>query len=92
MLELLQFSTLLVLSLLGLVSHWAKRALRNQTKSSFIQYMKVQPEYTLRTLGLLLGGVATITASGVEIFTLQTLSMAFLIGYTLDSGFNKDHD
>ena len=77
---------------LGMVAHWAKKWLREQTKSSLFRYLFVSNvKYTASSVLSYFGAMAIILAVGdVDYASSQYISISFLAGYMIDSAVNKD--
>lgn len=77
----------------GMVVHWIKRCLREESKSSLIEYLLVHRSYTLMSIMTYLGAMGALVATGIVDFTSsQSLGLAFTTGYMIDSAVNKDKD
>lgn len=78
----------------GMVVHWAKKWLREQTKLNLFQYLFVaNKRYTAMAVLTYVAALAGILAVGiVDYKSSQTLAMAFMAGYMVDSAINKDAD
>ena len=83
------FITLLLAGYVGLVLHWLKKFLRDETKHSFIDYMKIEPKHSLLAFGSVFIGIVTLVSVGTVDISLQSLALAFLTGFSLDSAANK---
>lgn len=78
----------------GMVVHWAKKWLRAQTKCSLITYLFVKNRrYTALAFLTYTAAIATILAMGiVDYKSHQSMAMAFMAGYMIDSALNKDDE
>lgn len=76
----------------GMVVHWAKKWLREQTKAGLFKYLfVVNPRYTALSALTYLGALAGILAvAEIDFANSQSLAMAFMAGYMIDSALNKD--
>ena len=83
------FLALIVVGLFGIYLHWAKKRKRQQTLSTFKQYLIVHKQATIQTfISLFVAIVAMYQLGGVELNS-QWLANAFMAGYGLDSLMNK---
>jgi hypothetical protein len=78
----------------GMVVHWAKKWMREQTKSNLYCYLMCDnPKYTAMAILTYLAAIAAILAVGLTDYSsTQSLAMAFMAGYMIDSAINKDKD
>ena len=84
-------TAVILMSLIGIFCHWLKSWLRITITSNFIEYMVYAPKHT----GAMLFTLATELLTGYQIgvFTgldAQSLTIAFLVGFTVDSVVNKE--
>ncbi|QSB01972.1 hypothetical protein JWZ98_03145 [Methylomonas sp. EFPC1] len=80
---------LLLAALFGLFCHWLKKWARGQTKAEFKAYMLSHRKHSIASVCTTLGAVATLYTVGDVVLSSQTLALAFLSGFTLDSVVNK---
>ena len=80
------------LGFLGMVVHWAKKWLRDQTDCNLFCYLFVSNgRYTASSVMTYFAVMAAILAIGkIDYTTAQSLSISFLAGYMIDSALNKD--
>lgn len=78
--------------LFGMIVHWAKRWVRDETKTHLLSYLfSVQGKYTALSVLTYFGAMAAILAIGVVDYkSSQSLAISFLAGYMIDSAINKD--
>jgi hypothetical protein len=79
------------MSIIGIFCHWLKSWLRETITSNFIEYMILAPKHT----GAMLFTLATALITGYQtgLFTgldEQSLTIAFMAGFTADSAVNKE--
>ena len=76
----------------GMVVHWAKKWLREQTQSNLYCYLFCDhPKYTAMSVLTYIGAIATILATGaIDYLTAQSLAISFMAGYMIDSAVNQD--
>ena len=79
----------IAVGLIGLIAHWFKRWARAQTNKNFIVYMAQNRKHSIASVLSVLGAVAGIGSMEMIEISQQTLSMAFLAGYSIDSMVNK---
>ena len=77
---------------LGMVVHWAKKWLREQTKCNLFCYLFVSNvKYTVSSILSYFAAMAVILAIGsIDYTSAQSISISFLAGYMIDSALNKD--
>ncbi|WP_427501379.1 hypothetical protein ACQE3E_06670 [Methylomonas sp. MED-D] len=80
---------LILLGLLGLFAHWAKRHWRGQSECSFTDYLLTHKRHTAASVLTLIGSVVGLFAVGDVELTQQTAALAFMAGYNIDSAVNK---
>lgn len=85
----MNFVTLLLIALVGLVTHWAKRYSRGQLECSFTEYMQTHKRNTIASLATAGAAVVALYSTGDLEMTNQTMALAFLAGYAGDSAVNK---
>ncbi len=78
----------LIVAYFGLFCHWFKRWAREQTDRDFIRYMTEHRKHSIGSIVSVLAGVATLLSGSPEL-SQETLSLAFLAGYSIDSMVNK---
>jgi hypothetical protein len=71
---------------LGLLGHWFKRYARGQSSQSFYGYMT---EHWKHSAASVVTMIAAVLALANNELSQQSLSMAFLAGYSIDSMVNK---
>ena len=88
------FILFVLVGLVGMIVHWAKKWIRAQTKCGLLEYLFVKNRrYTVLTLLTYTAAIASILALGVVDYkSHQSLAMAFMAGYMIDSALNKDTD
>lgn len=76
----------------GMLVHWAKRWVRDETKASLYCYLfDKQPKYTALSVLTYSSAMAGVLAMGIADYkTSQSLAISFLAGYMIDSAINKD--
>ena len=84
-------AAVILTSLAGIFAHWLKSWLRETITASFIEYMIQAPKHT----GAMLFTLATALIAGYQtgMFTgldEQSLTIAFMAGFTADSTINKE--
>jgi len=76
---------------LGIFCHWLKAWSRETITANFFEYMRYAPKHTIAMLFSL--ATALITAYNTGLLTglnEQTLTIAFLAGFTADSAINAE--
>jgi hypothetical protein len=88
----LEFVFFCFIGFLGMLTHWAKKWLRTETKCSLYTYLFTkQPAYTAMSVLTYFGAIATLLAMGtIDYRSPQSLGLSFLAGYMIDSAVNKD--
>lgn len=88
------FLVFVLVGIAGMVIHWAKKWVRAQTKCSLFVYLFVKNrQYTALAFLTYTAAIATILMVGVVDYkSHQSLAMAFMAGYMIDSALNKDTD
>jgi hypothetical protein len=76
-------------ALIGVYVHWLKRKLRQQTGVTFLKYIKDHPNNTLSAVGSIFASVFLLFQGGDMGLEMRNLALAFSIGFSLDSMFNK---
>lgn len=76
----------LAFGFVGLVAHWFKRWVRKECCKNFFVYMSEHRKNSIASVLTMVGGVLMLNATEL---TQQTMSMAFLAGYSIDSMVNK---
>lgn len=86
------FIVFCIVGLIGMIVHWAKKWLKDETTSNLFAYLFVnQGKYTALSILTYFGAIAGILAIGVVDYTnSQSLAISFLAGYMIDSAINKD--
>ncbi len=76
----------------GMVAHWAKRWLKDKTKTPLFDYLfREHARYTAYSFICFHGAlVALLAAVPLDPHSVQSLATVFLLGYTIDSIVNKD--
>jgi hypothetical protein len=74
---------------LGAVLHWTKKFRRGQTSASLFEYIKHNPKSSFFALIGLIIPVATVMATGLDVYSNQTIASLILAGYTADSALNE---
>lgn len=76
----------------GMVTHWAKKWLRAQTKCNLFCYLFISnARYTALSVLSYFGAMAMILAVvDVNYASAQSIAISFLAGYMIDSALNKD--
>jgi phosphotransferase system glucose/maltose/N-acetylglucosamine-specific IIC component len=83
--------SMIVTACIGVYAHWLKSWLRETITSSFIDYMVQAPKHTGAMLFTL--AAALVTGYQTGMFTgldEQSLTIAFMAGFTADSTVNKE--
>ena len=75
-----------VIGFFGLTAHWYKRWVRKQCAKNFFIYMRENRRHTIASVCTMAAGVMTLAGSGLS---QESLSLAFLAGYSIDSMLNK---
>lgn len=83
---------LLLAGFSGLFAHWFKRWLRGQTEAGFIDYMSTHKRHSAASVLSLLGAIIAMVAVADVELTQQTLALAFMAGFSIDSTLNKSPD
>ena len=80
------------IGIVGMISHWAKRWLRQQTKANLYEYLFVNnPKYTASAFLAYVGAILVLVFGGHTDFeSTQALGLAYATGYGIDSALNKD--
>ena len=71
---------------LGLTAHWFKRWARKQCDRTFFDYMNIHKAHSFVSVFTMIAGVLVLSG---DVITQESLSTAFLIGYSVDSAVNK---
>ena len=84
-------TVVIIMSIVGIFTHWLKSWLRGTITSNLYWYMVEAPKHT----GAMLFTLATALITGYQtgMFTgidEQTLTIAFMAGFTADSTVNKE--
>ena len=88
----LGFAILCLSGFAGMFVHWAKKWVRDETDTGLYQYLfQIKKKSTALSMLTYFSVIATMLAAGsVDYWSSQTLSIAFLAGYMIDSAINKD--
>lgn len=84
-------SVIIFTAFFGIFMHWLKSWLRETITANFFEYMVQAPKHTGATLFTL--ATALITGYQTGMFTgidEQSLTIAFMAGFTADSAVNKE--
>ena len=81
----------ILMSLVGIFTHWLKSWLRETITSGFITYMVEAPKHTGAMLFTLATGLFTAYQTGMFAeLNEQALTIAFLSGFAADSSLNAE--
>jgi len=83
------FAALLAVAYFGLFLHWVKKRAKRQTLCNFKTYLLTHWLDTAKSATSIFAAIVALFASGEVELSKQTLAIAFGMGYTLDSTFNK---
>ena len=86
------FLVFLSAGFLGMIIHWAKKWLRDETDCCLFSYLFVtQKIYTASSFLTYFAAMATLLAVGnIDYTTMQSLAISFMAGYMIDSAINTD--
>lgn len=86
------FYLFLASGVLGMVIHWAKKWLREQTHHGLYDYLFViQKKYTATSVLTYFAAMAALLAVGnLDHSNVQALAISFMAGYMIDSAVNTD--
>jgi hypothetical protein len=88
---LVTVSIIFAVSLVGVFAHWLKGWLREEITSNFIWYMVEEPKHTGAMLFTLVTTLITLYQTHAIIgLDEQSLTIAFMTGFTADSSVNKE--
>lgn len=74
----------------GVIAHYAKKAIRKQTSSSFFEYMLNNIWHTFGAFGATFGSLIGSLAAGIDLTQISSMAGAVMAGFIFDSGINKD--
>lgn len=80
---------LILVSFLGLAAHWFKCNWRGQSACSLVDYLTTHKRNTIASIFSSIGAIEAMVAVGGVTLNEQSLAMAFMAGFTLDSTLNK---
>lgn len=86
------FFLFFIVGIFGMVTHWAKKWLREETKTGCFSYLfKVNKRYTAMAVLTYFGAIAALLSLGtVDFSSPQSMGLSFMAGYMIDSAINKD--
>lgn len=86
------FALFFIIGFVGMVTHWGKKWLREETKTGCWTYLfRVNKRYTAMSILTYFGAIAALLSLGTIDFTSpQSLGLSFTAGYMIDSAINKD--
>lgn len=81
-------------AIVGMIVHWAKKFVREETTVQFVDYFfRVQKKASITAFLTLIGVVASLFVAGapghLHDMTAAQFATFFLAGYTVDSSVNK---
>lgn len=86
------FVSLMIAGQLGMVAHWLKRWMRDQTKLGAIAFFKIHGRATLGSMIVMVATIVGMIGANVIAATPQTLALAFLAGFNLNSVFTPHEE
>lgn len=87
------FAITLAIALGGMVAHYVKKWLRDETQDTFYTYFfdRDSIKHTLTAVGTVVAAIFSMAVAGqIDLTTFAGLAAIFTIGYAGDSALNKD--
>ncbi len=85
----MSFLLFLLAGFVGLFLHWFKKWSRGEIAIGFIAYMITEKKHSIASVVALFSAIVTMYVGGDIELTKQSLALAFMAGYSIDSAINK---